>query len=139
MKDNVLIKISGLHLQGSDSDTVEMINTGKYFFREGKHYIKYQESLEEGMVSDNMIKIGRNEVELIRKGTINTNMVFTTGQKNVSYYETPFGMMSMGIDTTELDITQTDDAINIELMYALDMNCEHVSNCHVRIDISEAH
>ena len=63
MKDNIVLYISGLHSAGDDDDCVEMIYAGRHFFRNGKHFIKYQESLEEGMVTDNMIKISPEEVE----------------------------------------------------------------------------
>lgn len=138
MKENVILHISGLHLAGAQEDSVEMIHAGQYFCRNGKHYIKYQESLEDGLVSDNMIKVSHKEVEFIRKGLISTNMVFTIGEKNISYYETPFGSMTMGIDTSELDITEEEGYLAVDICYALDMNYEHMSDCHVAIRVSEA-
>ena len=138
MKENVILHISGLHSTDGDDDSVEMINAGKYYNRNGKHYIKYQESLEDGIVCDNMIKISKNEVEFIRKGIMNTHMVFTMGNKNMNYYETPFGSMTMGIDTSNLEVAETENKIDVDIYYALDMNCQHISDCHVNIWVEEA-
>ncbi|MGN1187223.1 MAG: DUF1934 domain-containing protein [Lachnospiraceae bacterium] len=137
MKENVILQISGLHSAGEDNESIEMIHSGRYFYRNGKHYIKYQESLEDGLVTDNMIKISPNEVELVRKGPMSTNMIFTMGEKNLSYYETPFGSMMMGIDTSDLCITEAENELAVDISYALDMNCQHMSDCHVAIKISE--
>ncbi len=133
MKDNIVLYISGLHSAGEQDDSVEMIYVGRHFFRNGKHFIRYQESLEEGLVTDNMIKISSGEVELIRKGPMSTNMLFTVGEKNLSYYETPFGSMTMGIDTTDMCITQTDSEIIVDISYNIEMNGSHVAQSHVVI------
>ena len=109
MKENIVIYITGLHSTGSDDDSVEMIYAGKHYFRNGKHFIKYQESLEDGLLTDNMIKISPKEVELVKKGPMTTNMLFTIGEKNLSYYDTPFGSMTMGIDTSDMCITENDE------------------------------
>ena len=138
MKDNVILRITGLHTVNDEDDNVEMINAGNHYYRNGKHYIKYQESLDEGFVCDNMLKISPAEVEFIRKGAVNTHMIFTRGKKNMNYYETPFGSMTMGIDTSILEVSDTDEKLDIDIYYALEMNSEHLSDCHVSIKISEA-
>ena len=51
MKENIVLYITGLHSTGSDDDSVEMIYAGKHYFRNGKHFIKYQESLEDGLLT----------------------------------------------------------------------------------------
>ncbi len=137
MKDNIVLYISGLHTAGEDDDSVEMIYAGRHFFRNGKHFIKYQESLDEGLVTDNMIKISPGEVELIRKGPMTTNMLFTIGEKNLTYYETPFGCVTMGIDTLDMCITEEDGEIIVDIFYNLEMNGNHMAHSHVVIKVRD--
>lgn len=137
VKDNIILYITGLHSTGADNDSVEMIHSGRYFYKNGRHYIKYQESLDDGIVTDNMIKISPNEVELVRKGPMTTNMLFTIGEKNISYYETPFGSMTMGIDTADLCITEAESEILVDISYTLEMNGIYNSQSHVVIKVRE--
>lgn len=137
MKENIILYITGLHSAGADNDSVEMIHAGRHYYMAGRHYIKYQESLEDGLVTDNMIKISPNEVELIRKGPMTTNMLFTVGEKNISYYETPFGSMTMGIDTSDLCITEEENEILVDIRYALEMNGNYMSQSHVVIKVRD--
>ena len=81
MKENIVIYITGLHSTGSDDDSVEMIYAGKHYFRNGKHFIKYQESLEDGLLTDNMIKISPKEVELVKKGPIPPTCCSPSGKR----------------------------------------------------------
>lgn len=137
MREKIVLYITGLHSTGSDDDSVEMIYAGQHYFRNGKHFIKYQESLEDGLMTDNMIKISSDEVELIRKGPITTNMLFTVGEKNLSYYDTPFGSMVMGIDTSDMCITEKDDEMIVDISYNLEMNGNHVAKSHVMIKVRD--
>ena len=135
MRENIVLYITGLHSTGADDDSVEMIYAGQHFFRNGKHFIKYQESLEDGLVTDNLIKISPDEVELVRKGPMTTNMLFTVGEKNLSYYETPFGSMTMGIDTSDMCITENDGELIADIRYKLEMNGSYMAQSHVVIKV----
>lgn len=137
MNKKVCIRIKGLHAMiGSNEDAIEVINIGSYYKRNGKHYVKYEESIDESEnTNSNILKISESEVELIAKGIAGTHMVFTNGQKNLSYYSTPFGGMNMGIDTYSLNITEAEDKISADIRYGLEINLDHVSNCKVHIDI----
>lgn len=137
VRDNIILYITGLHSTGAENDSVEMIHAGRYFLRNGKHYIKYQESLDDGVVTDNMIKISPSEVEIVRKGPVTTNMLFTVGEKNISYYETPFGSLMMGIDTSDLCITESESEILVDISYAIEMNGSCATQNHVVIKVRD--
>ena len=46
MTKDVLITISGVQMSDGDNSDVEMITTGSYYMKNGKHYITYDEVLE---------------------------------------------------------------------------------------------
>ena len=137
MRDNIILYITGLHSTGADDDSVEMIHSGRYFSKNGRHYIKYQESLDDGIVTDNMIKISPGEVEIVRKGPVTTNMLFTVGEKNISYYDTPFGSLMMGIDTSDLCITENESEILVDISYAIEMNGSCATQSRVVIKVKD--
>lgn len=135
MKENVVIYISGLHSSLEEGDCVEMVYAGKYYFRGGKHFIKYSEVLNDGSTSDNMIKISKEEVDYLKKGEMSAQMVFSLGKKNLDYYETPFGAMTLGVETRELIICESENEINVSIEYELEMNGQYVSDSTVAIRV----
>ncbi len=146
MTKDVLVSISGLHMgevegeneQENDGgrDTVELIVPGQYFFRNEKHYVMYEEvteGCEEPVHS--MIKVGTDYMEVTKKGMVNVHMIFEKGKKNVTYYNTPYGSIEIGICASKVDVKETDDALSICVEYHLDMNHEKVADCQISINV----
>lgn len=63
------------------NDPIEMMTTGAYYLRNGKHYILYDELSEDNEIVKNVIKIGPKSVELTRKGGQSSHMVFEEGKE----------------------------------------------------------
>ena len=105
MKKDVLVTVRGMQsIESVDgSEEVEMVAKGNYYFRNGHHFICYEE-MSEGFdkPTKSMIKIADNVVEVDKKGVMNTHLVFEPEKKNVTFYATPFGQMEMGIEKTVL-------------------------------------
>ena len=137
MTKEVLVKISGLQFAGEeDSDSVEVITSGTYYKKNGKHYVLYEEAMEGTTdITKNVIKIGENSMEVTRKGSASVHMVFEKDKKNVSYYYTPFGNLLIGIDAKQIQIDETEMDINVKVNYGLEINYEHVADCHITVDV----
>ena len=89
----------------------------------------------DGGVSKNLLKLSPDLVELSKKGYSNVNMVFETGKKTVTYYNTPFGNLLIGIYTTNIKITEKEEGLIATIQYSLEMNYEHVSDCNITIKV----
>ena len=142
MTKEVLINISGLQMdvnemENNDEEAIEVLSPGNYFFKDGKHYIFFEE-VAEGIpgVTKTQIKItGKETVEVIKKGISNTHMIFDKTKKNRSYYDTPYGQLNLGIFTKDIMIDEKEDNINIKVEYVLDVNYEPLAECSIRINI----
>ena len=137
-KDKVFIKIKGLYTGTMDEeascdgeeveviesqdDEVEVINVGTYSVVNGKEYIRYEEVYDDSQERSSSV--------------VSTKMRFTMGSKNMTYYQTPYGNMSLGIITKSLEIERTEDTISIYLVYGMEVNCEHLSDCDMQITIT---
>ena len=135
MTKEVLLAIRGLQIaEDEQKDTVEAISPGEYYFRNGKHFFLY-EDVEEGQtkVTKNIIKVSKDYMELTKKGIVNVHMVFEKNKKNVTYYHTPYGSLLIGIDAYRVDIAEEEDEIIVEVEYELEINNEHVADCHIRL------
>lgn len=136
MTKEVILAITGLQLSpDQQSDTVEMIAPGEYYYRNGKHYFLYDEVTEGfDQITKNVIKVAPDYMELTKKGLVNVHMVFEKNKKNVTYYYTPYGSLLIGIDAQKVHVKESEELLNVEVDYGLEMNYEHLANCHIRIE-----
>ena len=134
----VLLTMQGLQFDQrmEDSDKIETVTVGDYYKKNNKHYVIYEEVVE-GLpgATKNRLKFSRDMLELTRNGLINVHMVFQENKKNVTSYHTPFGQILIGIDTKKIQITEKEDDIVVDVDYALDVNYEFLSDCHIKIHI----
>lgn len=136
MTKQVILSLSGLQF-GSDADIpVEVIAPGEYFFEDGKHNVVYEE-MQEGFseITQNTISIGKDIMDITKKGLVNVHMVFEKNKKNMTYYETPYGSILIGIVAKNIDVKETEEEIHIKVEYALEMNYEYVSDCSITMNI----
>ena len=142
MTKEVLVKISGLQMAVDQTDNqgdepIEIISAGTYFFKNGTHYLFFEE-VAEGMpgVTKTQIRLkGTETLEVIKKGISNMNMVFEKNKNHRCFYRTPFGELNLGICTNQIVAEETEHNINIRADYALDVNYEPLAECTIRINI----
>ena len=137
MTRDVLITIVGTqNSPESGENTVEVNVRGEYFYRAGRHYLRYEE-VEEGScdVIRNLVKFRQGSLETNKKGSVEATMCFETGKTHSNTYQTPFGTMLMENDTAWVDVTETEDLLEAEASYRLSMNCEFLADCRIRITV----
>lgn len=139
MTKDVLLTISGLQFtvpEDEGAEPVEVITAGDYYKKNGKHYILYDEVMEgfEGSTR-NVIKITDDYLDITKKGVSNVHMVFEKNKKNVSYYYTPFGNILIGIDAKSVNINETEENIDVQVKYNLEVNYEHLADCSITMNI----
>ena len=136
MTKEVLISIAGLQFDLEDNESLEVITPGEYYYRGDKHYILYEEVLEEEhQITKNTIKISENQIDILRKGAMGVHMTFEEGKSNITYYNTPFGQLLIGINTYKIQKNFSEDKMEIIINYGLDINYAHVSDCEIKIAI----
>lgn len=137
MTKDVLVTIAGLQYELESEEPIEVITAGQYFCKNEKHYVIYDEILDEmNEVCKNRIKIGTDMVEILKSGASNVHMVFELGKKNLTYYNTPFGSLLIGIDTTKIVCSESEEAIELNIEYGLEVNYSHVSDCSITVKVT---
>ena len=137
MTKEVLITISGLQIMDEEGgEPVEVITAGEYYYRNGKHYILYDEVMEgfEG-VTKNRIRITQDCLDVSKKGVSNVHMIFEKNRKNLTSYQTPFGNLMIGIDARNLQISEEENMIDIKVDYDLEINYEPLAECSLTMNI----
>lgn len=138
MTKDVLVKISGLQFENDRDEALEVTTVGQYFFKNNKHYILYEEIVEGEMEScKNRIKIEENQVEITKTGSVNVHMIFQENKKNLTYYNTPFGNLLIGLETSHVEFIEESDHLIVKIQYGLDVNYSHISDCNIEIKVME--
>lgn len=136
MTRNVLISISGARMTEDGPEQVEMVTTGDYFGRDGKHFVLYEELPDDGSEPiKNTIRIQPDRMAITKKGEASTQLVFEKNRKNLSCYVTPFGQMMVGVCTGDVKVLEEENLLTVDVDYSLDINYEHVSDCSITLKV----
>ena len=125
MTENVIISIKSQQLfEDREPDGMELVTAGTLETEEDNGYkLSYQESELTGMEGTKTVfRIRGKQVTLTREGGVNSMMVFEEGMRHVSMYETPFGALSVGINTKRMKNAISADGGELEINYAIEVD-----------------
>lgn len=122
----VVISVKGeQYYDGVDPDTTELMTEGTLETTEDGLCIRYQETALTGMEgTETTFEVGPSRVILRRSGSVSSQMVFEEGKQHRSLYETPFGDLSVDIQTSRLRHNLTERGGIMEIKYSIAV--EHV-------------
>lgn len=145
MTKDVLVSISGLHVDvmadeagEQENEAIEVVNPANYYFKNGKHYVLYDEVVEgiPGAIKNKIKITGEDTVEIVKTGVSNSHMIFQKNRKNLTYYKTPYGQMLVGVNTKNMEVSVTEKNIDILVEYELDVNHEPMADSTIRMNIT---
>lgn len=135
MTNDVLVSMSGIQLGEKDS-AIEVINKGKYFKRDGLHYVMFDEIMEGfDQPTKNLLKFREGYLTVNKKGVVNVNMEFEENKKSMNCYATPYGDIMMGIDSKSVQVVEEEERMRVNARYILEANYEFVADCMVKIEV----
>ena len=135
MKD-VIISIKGLTGTDEDGEDIELVTDGAYCFDEKKTAFEYLESELTGMDGTKTeFKVEPDSVMITRSGTVNMQMLFEEGRKHYFSYETPFGSMTMGVDTQSIRNELSEKGGRLEVRYLMDLGNSMITRNKFEINI----
>ena len=117
----VLLSIRGeQYFDGIDPDAQELMTEGTMTLTEDGMVLAYQETALTGMEgTTTRFQVQGPRVILTRSGTVNSQMVFEEGRQHTSLYETPFGELSVDIQTSVLKHNLTERGGLMEIKYSI--------------------
>ncbi len=138
MKD-VIISIKSMQdYAETGGDEIEMMTDGKYEHRNGVSVLSYKESELTGLEgTETTIKVEDGRITMTRSGAVTTQMIFAEGEKHYFAYETPFGAITMGLDTSRVNSTLGKNGGDINLRYALNVDNAPLSKNEFKIKVRE--
>lgn len=137
MTKDIWLTISGIQMAEGQKETVETVSKGSYFKKNEKHYILYEEEIEDSKgIIRNTIKITSTSMEMIRKGAARTHMIFEPGKEIITGYQTSIGELLLGISTDKLEVIEKEERIEVNVRYSLSINHEYISDCCIKVIVS---
>ena len=83
VNSKVIVKVKGLQIVEETGDSVETVTPGKYYTRNNKHYVTYEDIDDEtGVKTKNIIKFNDSFAEVKRSGFMSGKMIFEKYNKD---------------------------------------------------------
>ena len=117
----VLLSIRGeQYFDDIDPDATELMTEGTMVLTEDGMVLSYEETELTGMEgTTTTFEVKGPQVILTRTGTVNSQMVFEERRQHTSLYETPFGELTVDIQTSTLKHNLTQRGGVMEIKYSI--------------------
>ena len=126
MEKSVILSIRGQQTfeDNSKPEVIELVTEGTLSVDEGgKYTVRYQESELTGLEgTQTTIQVEGSSVSILREGQVNSQMVFEEGRRHLTMYNTPYGALTMGVNTRKMKVDLDEMGGCIEICYALEID-----------------
>ncbi len=118
---DVMLSIVGeQYFEGVDPDETRLMTPGTMTIHGDKVTLRYEESELTGMEGTTTeFVVDGDIITLTRSGAINSQMVFQEGVQHTSLYETPFGELSVDIQTSYLSYDLNEHGGSMDIRYSI--------------------
>ena len=134
--EKIMINIDGTQNFGNgEANNVELTTEGELSVSTDSYTLKYKESELTGMEGTTTeITVENNGiVNLVRIGTVNSNLVFEEGKRHLSYYDTNDGAFSIGVFASYVDTVLERNYGEISITYAMDVDDKPIGENEIRV------
>lgn len=121
------------------ADSMELVTQGVLQKKDGLIILSYQESEVTGLEGTmTTFQVEPERVTLMRMGEYNSQMVFEEGRRHLSMYNTPYGALSVGVNTRHLLSELDEHGGSIEIDYTLELEHAAIGRNVFLIRVKEA-
>lgn len=137
MKQAVVLSIRGRQTYGKqEPEIIELVTEGTMEFANGGWDISYEESDLTGLAGvTTTFRVEPGKVTLIRRGALNSQMVFQEGVSHDSLYEMEFGALMINVRATSVIYDIVPDGGMIDLVYQINIENTEAGEIDYHLDI----
>lgn len=138
MKEDYAITIRGRQFyEDEDQGEICLSALGTYREKDGTRFIMYKEYDEENASEYRtaMLKVEPGVVTMSRSGS-STRLILEKGRRNLCLYDTGFGLLTVGVYTSQLDVDLDETGGTLEITYTLDVDSNLSSQNRLRVEVS---
>ena len=140
MDKSVIISIRGIQSLNDDPpEVVELVTEGRLMdCGDAGYTLSYQESEITGLEGTlTTFQVEPDCITLMRMGEFNSQMVFQPGRRHFSMYNTPYGALSIGINTKKMRADLDESGGQIEINSAIEIDHAVAGENAFHIDVRE--
>ena len=131
MKDNFIIRIKSCseqfdHMEPvpvEEEDRIEIMTYGSFLKKGDTYYITYKETQTigfEGCTTTIKIAADGSRVAMLRFGPASAQIIIERDRRNICYYETEVGSLTLGVTGDGIECNLTDKGGTAKFSYLLD-------------------
>jgi uncharacterized beta-barrel protein YwiB (DUF1934 family) len=137
MQSTAFISIKGIEQIDSNENVIEFKTNGTFEKKNDIFFINYDETDEEGHTTKTVIRATSDSIALKRDGIISQTMLFRKNERHLCQYNTLFGQMILGVNTTDLICKLTESGGNLSIKYGLEHNGSLLSNHILTVKVTK--
>lgn len=136
MKQQIQLKLRSVLFADGERTETELLTEGTMEQAEGKFILSYEDSDATGFEGATTTITAENDsfVSITRTGTANSNLVIETGKKHHCLYGTPYGDITVGVFTHNIENDLSENGGNLYLKYTIDVNSAYMSDNEIYIE-----
>ena len=115
---------------------ISLNTTGSYTAKGGTRFIAYKEyDAENPKVSCTSVLKGEpDKVTMMRSGTA-TRLILEKGRRHLCLYDTGYGMLTVGVFTSQLDSSLGEQGGRVDIKYTLDIDSNLSSSNEITVEV----
>ena len=115
---------------------ISLNTTGSYTAKGGTRFIAYKEyDAENPKVScTSVLKVEPDKVTMMRSGTA-TRLILEKGRRHLCLYDTGYGMLTVGVFTSQLDSSLGEQGGRVDIKYTLDIDSNLSSSNEITVEV----
>ncbi|MDD6733219.1 MAG: DUF1934 domain-containing protein [Lachnospiraceae bacterium] len=138
MQRKVHVSVTGIQYEnGVEMTSTQTLSTGTYEKHEEKdlHTLIFDERIE-GIDTPlkNIIILSESEVNLLKSGELESEMLFSPGQTTLSSFHTPYGDLSMDVLCSDIKVWENQRGVYGEINYQLFVEGKVISENKIKIE-----
>ncbi len=141
MEKNYILSVCGRQNVDGSTDKIELETSASYVKRNGNRYISYKEYDPDAPLKHyrTTVKVTPdNVVTVIKGGEESHQLILEKGERHKCNYNTPFGILTLGVYTEDVNIKLDDNGGELTVKYSIDIQSELASLNELTLKIKEA-
>lgn len=136
----VAVKMTTNISQQGEKSQVGIEATGELFQKQELTYIRFKEDLEDIGEVLTVLKVGKQEVTVIRSGAVDMKQRYVYGKRTEGSYATPYGTFRTEADTDQMAMIWSDSGRTGRIQFGYDLTLQGAvaGRYDVTISIEEA-
>ncbi|MDR0918876.1 MAG: DUF1934 domain-containing protein [Oscillospiraceae bacterium] len=134
LNKKVLLDIQMSMVNANDIEDYDMSVIGNYRKKDNNYIVEY---LENAMDNTKTVITFGEQVEILRQGCYNSNILMELNKRCQSIYSTPFGEANVSVTASHIDCNLNDFGGDVKLKYAIDIDGQLSSAYSMSIKIKE--